>query len=57
MAIEFSNEEKARLVVKTKRYFRQELDQEIQQFDAEFLLGFFTQEVGPYYYNRGLYDA
>ena len=24
---------------------------------AEFLLDFFTEEIGPYYYNRGLGDA
>lgn len=27
------------------------------QFDAEFLLDFFSEEVGSYFYNRGLYDA
>jgi len=27
------------------------------QFDAEFLLDFFSEEVGSYYYNRGLCDA
>ena len=25
--------------------------------DAEFLLDFFAEEVGAYFYNRGLYDA
>ncbi|MDC0011245.1 DUF2164 domain-containing protein, partial [Porticoccaceae bacterium] len=25
--------------------------------DAEFLLDFFSEEVGAYYYNRGLSDA
>ena len=55
--IEFIKEEKDLLVQKIKRYFVEELDQEIAQFDAEFLLDFFTREVGPYYYNNGLYDA
>ena len=55
--IEFTKEEKDSIVRKIKRYFNDELDQEIGQFDAEFLLDFFTAEVGPYYYNRGLYDA
>ena len=55
--IEFTQEEKAILVRKIKLYFDQELDQEIGQFDAEFLLDFFSEEVGPYYYNRGLLDA
>jgi len=55
--ITFSQDEKATLVAKIQSYFHAELDQEIGQFEAEFLLDFFSQEVGPYYYNRGLYDA
>ena len=55
--IEFSKDEKAALVQKIQLYFSEELDQEIGQFPAEFLLEFFTSEVGPYYYNRGLFDA
>ncbi len=55
--IKFSNEEKDALVHKVKNYFMEELKQEIGQFDAEFLLDFFSRELGSYYYNRGLYDA
>jgi uncharacterized protein (DUF2164 family) len=55
--IEFSKDEKALIVRKIKQYFTEELDQEIGQFDAEFLLDFFSEEIGAYYYNRGLYDA
>ena len=55
--IEFSKEEKAVLVQKIKTYFNDELAQDIGQFDAEFLLDFFAEEVGVYFYNRGLFDA
>ncbi|MES9832570.1 MAG: DUF2164 domain-containing protein [Candidatus Thiodiazotropha sp. DIVDIV] len=55
--IEFSKDEKELIVHKIKRYFSKEMDQEIGQFDAEFLLDFFSSEIGPYYYNRGLQDA
>lgn len=55
--IEFSAEEKALIVDKIQRYFDQELGQEIGGFDAEFLLEFFSREVGAYYYNQGLSDA
>ncbi len=55
--IEFSKEEKAVINRKIQLYFKEELDQEIGQFDAEFLLDFFSEQIGPYYYNRGLYDA
>ncbi len=56
-SIEFSREEKEVIVRKIQLYFSEELDQEIGQFDAEFLLDFFAEEIGPYFYNRGLYDA
>ena len=55
--IVFSKEEKEVLVNKIKLYFTEELNQEIGQFDAQFLLDFFSEEVGSYFYNRGLYDA
>ena len=55
--VEFSNEEKEVIVGKLKKYFEQELDHEISQFEAEFLIDFFSKEVGSYYYNKGLSDA
>jgi len=55
--IEFSDSEKSVIIGKIKRYFREQLDQDIAQFDAEFLLDFFSEEVGAYHYNRGLSDA
>jgi len=55
--IKFNKQEKEAIVKKIRFYFDQELDQDLGQFDAEFLLDFFSEEVGAYYYNRGLYDA
>ena len=55
--IEFNKDEKEVLTRKIQLYFNQELNQQIGQFDAEFLLDFFTEEVGAFYYNRGLMDA
>lgn len=55
--IKFSAEEKLAISQKVQRYVADELDLEIGQFDAEFLLDFFAQEIGEYFYNRGLYDA
>ena len=55
--IEFTKEEKEHIVYKIKHYFNTELEKEIGQFDAEFLLDFLGKEVGPYFYNRGLQDA
>jgi len=55
--IEFTREEKDVICRKIQLYFQEELDQEIGQFDAGFLLDFFAEEIGAYFYNRGLYDA
>ena len=55
--IEFSKAQKDSLVLKLQRYFAAELDQELGQFDADFLLDFFAKEMGAVYYNQGLYDA
>jgi uncharacterized protein (DUF2164 family) len=55
--IEFNTHEKELLVDKIKSYFDAELNQEIGQFDAEFLIDFISENFGGYYYNRGLADA
>jgi len=55
--IDFTPEEKAAIVSKVQQYFNDELDQEIGQFDAEFLVEFFSAQMGKFYYNRGLQDA
>lgn len=55
--INFTPDEMAILVSAIKAHFEQELDSEIDRFDAEALVRFFTKELGSYYYNRGLYDA
>ncbi len=55
--IEFSKDEKEVMVQKVKLYFREEMNQEIGNFDAEFLIDFFAEEMGGFFYNRGLYDA
>ena len=56
-SITFTEQEKAVLVEKLKTYFENELNQEIGQFDAEFLLDFISKEIGIYHYNKGLKDA
>ncbi len=55
--VELSKEEKEVVVRKIQAYVQEELDFDIGQFDAEFLLDFFSQHIGAYYYNQGLYDA
>ena len=55
--IEFDSSVKVDVVAKIQKYFQDELHQELGSFDAEFLLDFFSKEVGGYYYNQGLADA
>ena len=55
--IELTKEQKERAVEKIKSYFEGELQQDIGAFEAEFLLDFLAREIGPTFYNRGLFDA
>jgi uncharacterized protein (DUF2164 family) len=55
--ITFTREEREILCRKIQMYLREELGQEVGQFDAGFLLDFFAEEIGTFFYNRGLYDA
>ena len=55
--IELDREERRVLVESVRAYCRDELGMEIGEFDSGFLLDFFTEKVGPVYYNRGIADA
>ena len=55
--IEFTLKQRELMVQKLQTYFEQELDQDLEQFDAEFLLDFFSKDIGAHFYNRGLHDA
>lgn len=55
--IRFSREETAALTAKLRPYFRDELDVELRDLPAEMLIDFLAREIGPFFYNRALYDA
>ena len=55
--IELADATKEEIVAKLQLYFTEELQLEIGSFDAQFLLDFFSEQVGNYYYNQGLADA
>lgn len=55
--IKFDKEQRDRIVGDIQRYFSDELDTSIGAIPAELLLAFFTERIGPYYYNQGLADA
>ncbi|WFR94010.1 DUF2164 domain-containing protein [Rhizobium tumorigenes] len=50
-------EEKAAAVTRIRQYFADELDQTIGVLPAEFLLEFFANDIGAFFYNQGLRDA
>lgn len=45
------------MVDQLQQYFDKEMNQELEQFDAEFLLDFFANNIGAHFYNQGLHDA
>ncbi|MDT8446485.1 MAG: DUF2164 domain-containing protein [bacterium] len=45
------------IIEKLQAYFAKELETELGPFDAGFLLDFIAEKLGPYFYNRGLFDA
>lgn len=55
--IEFDKAQRELLLNKLRKYCSDELDVELGQFDADFLLDFIGKEIGAFYYNQGLYDA
>ena len=55
--LKFEKEERAAIVGKIQRYFVEEMESEIGAIPSEQLLNFFTETIGPFYYNQGLNDA
>ena len=53
----FSRKTKDELIHKIQAYFLKEMEQELGNFDAEFLLDFFSNNVGLYYYNQAISDV
>ena len=55
--IEFNDEEKSILCEKIQAYCADELDQPLGRLGAETFLEFISEQLGGYFYNRGIYDA
>ncbi len=55
--IQFSREETADITAKLRAYFRDELEIDLAALPAEMLLDFLGREIGPFFYNRAVYDA
>lgn len=57
MPIELSKQEIAEIVPSLQKYFREELEMELSEMHAKFLLAYFQKEIAPIAYNRGVADA
>lgn len=57
MAIEVTKEAKQRLIESIKRYFAENMEEEIGDLKASLLLDFCLKEIGPTIYNRAISDA
>jgi uncharacterized protein (DUF2164 family) len=57
MSIELTKEEVAAILPSLRRYVREELDTELSEMRAKFLLEYIMKEIGPFAYNRGVKDA
>jgi uncharacterized protein (DUF2164 family) len=53
----FSRQTKDELINKIQVYFQNELNQELGNFETEFLLDYFSEHVGPFYYNQAIRDV
>ncbi len=53
----FDKADRADMAQRLRRYLKDELDVEVGGMDAEFLLDFVTEKLGPRFYNQGLRDA
>ena len=55
--IKFSRNEIENIVKRVETYFITELDHEIGNIEAALLIDFFAEEIGAFFYNKGLNDA
>ena len=57
MPITLSKDDSARAIASIRRYFADEIDQELGELPARLLLDFILTEIGPSVYNAAIADA
>ena len=55
--IKLTPEQKEKMVSTIQRYFLKERDEELGNLAALLMLDFITKELGPEFYNQGIYDS
>ena len=57
MTITLADDTSEKVVASIRRYFTEQLDQEIGELQARLVLEFFLKEIGPSVYNAAIGDA
>jgi uncharacterized protein (DUF2164 family) len=57
MPLSLTKEQKADLVASIRRFMAGEIDYELSEIEAGFLLDYALQEIAPFAYNKGIEDA
>lgn len=57
MPIELAKDEVAQLLPSIQKFCREELELELSDMRANFLLSYFLKEIAPFAYNKGVKDA
>ena len=57
MAIELTKQETEEIIPSLQKYFREELEQDLSEMRAKFLLDYIVKEIAPYAYNKGVKDS
>ena len=57
MDITLSDQARTQAVASIRRYFAEQLDQEVGDLQAGLLLEFIVKEIGPSFYNAAIADA
>ncbi len=57
MPITLPKDTEQRLITSIKRYFEEELEEEIGELKAAFLLEYILKEIGPQIYNQAVRDT
>lgn len=55
--IKLTPEKKEMMASAIKKYFHKERDEELGDLAATLMLDFITKELGPEFYNQGVYDS
>ena len=55
--MELSKQEIEQIIPSLRKYCKEELEHEISEMRAKFLLDYFMKEIAPFAYNQGVKDA